>query len=162
MLQATVDTHGAPVDGGVEQRRLSPPTRLTLTPREHALLHCHRQRLEQWGWVLREGRESAVCLEAQPVIQSVDLGQKAMLEYAEVLEATSGGSTLGPPAVLRVLASKACRRAVMFGDALDLSQCQNVIHALAQCELPFQCAHGRPTLVPLIDLGSLERAGRPI
>ena len=27
---------------------------------------------------------------------------------------------------------------------------------LAACKFPFQCAHGRPSLVPLVDLGLLR------
>lgn len=63
--------------------------------------------------------------------------------------------TLPPPhpqAIRRVLVSKACRGAVMFGDHLSRRQCQRVIHTLRECALPFQCAHGRPTLAPLLRL----------
>mmetsp|Transcript_85646 Transcript_85646/g.171032 ORF Transcript_85646/g.171032 Transcript_85646/m.171032 type:complete len:122 (+) Transcript_85646:962-1327(+) len=120
------------------------------------MLRCFRPRLAEWGWSLRvDSNERALYLEARPVVQSTDLAEKAMIEYAEVLDATSGGSTMAPPAVLRVLASKACRRAVMFGDTLDLAKCQTILSNLAQCELPFQCAHGRPTLVLLASLDNL-------
>ena len=43
----------------------------------------------------------------------------------------------------------------MFGTALTLEQSQRLLDELATCELPFQCAHGRPTLAPLVRLGSL-------
>ena len=45
--------------------------------------------------------------------------------------------------------------AVMFGDSLDLSQCQRILNELARCELPFQCAHGRPTVAPMLALDAL-------
>ena len=73
----------------------------------------------------------------------------------EALDGTGGGSTLPPPAVMRVLASKACRRAIMFGDELNREQCQALLRRLAQTELPFQCAHGRPTIAPLVNVGAL-------
>lgn len=41
----------------------------------------------------------------------------------------------------------------MFGDRLDLDQCTRLVKQLARTELPFQCAHGRPSLVPLVALG---------
>ena len=78
-----------------------------------------------------------------------------MLEYALSLEAPPVASTLPPPAVHRVLASKACRSAVMFGTPLSAAQCQQILTELAQCDLPFQCAHGRPTITPLLDLSQL-------
>lgn len=30
--------------------------------------------------------------------------------------------------------------------------CGNLLQQLANCDLPFQCAHGRPTVVPLVYL----------
>jgi len=75
-----------------------------------------------------------------------------MLEYLHALHASGGGSTEPPPAVSRLLASKACRAAVMFGDSLSHAECQALLSALAKCDLPFQCAHGRPTVSPMLRL----------
>lgn len=66
--------------------------------------------------------------------------------------------------------------AIRFGDSLCLAECQELVHSLTCCALPFQCAHGRsvlltyiyslqpvmdtlcrPSLVPLIDLHLLRR-----
>ena len=43
------------------------------------------------------------------------------------------------------------RRAAMFGDTLALPRCQEIVDALARCELPMRCAHGRPTVTALVD-----------
>jgi hypothetical protein len=50
----------------------------------------------------------------------------------------------------RILCSKACRGAIMFGDKLTLEQCTYLISKQAKCKLPFQCAHGRPSIAPLL------------
>jgi DNA mismatch repair protein MLH3 len=47
---------------------------------------------------------------------------------------------------------EACRGAVKFGDDLTKEQCKSMISELAKCRLPFQCAHGRPSVVPLTNL----------
>ena len=138
-------------------KRLRPSVRLTPTPHEMMLLQRHAPKHRAWGWELREGGEGVVGLECVPSIQGVELGAPALLEYCTALESTGGGSTLPPPAVLRVLASKACRRAVMFGDLLDRSRCQQILRELAMCDLPFQCAHGRPTVTPVLALDALPR-----
>ena len=132
-----------------------------------SLLVRYEGRLRSWGWEMRESSAlqisiASACdgpvmsLESAPAVEAVELGVPAMLEYTRALDATGGGSTLPPPAVLRVLASKACRSAVMFGDVLSLHRCQTVLESLARCDLPFQCAHGRPTLTPVLDLGTLQ------
>ncbi|CAI8032303.1 DNA mismatch repair protein Mlh3 [Geodia barretti] len=47
--------------------------------------------------------------------------------------------------------------AIRFGDHLDLRQCRQLIDSLAKCSLPFQCAHGRPSLAPVINLNTLAK-----
>ena len=44
----------------------------------------------------------------------------------------------------------------MFNDELSKEQCEVLVTKLAACKFPFQCAHGRPSLVPLLDLGLLR------
>lgn len=46
----------------------------------------------------------------------------------------------------------ACRSAIKFGDRLSIDECQILIQDLKKCKLPFQCAHGRPTLIPIINI----------
>ncbi|KAI0353061.1 hypothetical protein OH77DRAFT_1554698 [Trametes cingulata] len=60
--------------------------------------------------------------------------------------------------------SKACRGAIMFNDTLSLEQCKSLLDKLSVTSLPFQCAHGRPSLVPLVDVGgpSAHSVGAPI
>jgi len=38
----------------------------------------------------------------------------------------------------------------MFNDQLEKRECEDLIKRLAECVFPFQCAHGRPTVVPLV------------
>ena len=59
-----------------------------------------------------------------------------------------------PRAVVDMVNSRACRGAVMFNDALSRDECVRLLARLADCAFPFQCAHGRPSMVPLLDLGS--------
>ncbi|KAL3479996.1 hypothetical protein BJX99DRAFT_221062 [Aspergillus californicus] len=63
-----------------------------------------------------------------------------------------------PQGILDLLNSRACRTAIMFNDALDIYECQSLVRRLATCVFPFQCAHGRPSMVPLVDLrGGLDQ-----
>ncbi|CAG8955602.1 hypothetical protein HYFRA_00009556 [Hymenoscyphus fraxineus] len=58
-----------------------------------------------------------------------------------------------PRGILDLLNSRACRSAIMFNDPLTREQCEGLVRALARCVFPFMCAHGRPSLVPLVGLG---------
>lgn len=50
----------------------------------------------------------------------------------------------------------------MFNDSLSIDRCQDLVIRLANCVFPFQCAHGRPSMVPLLDLGSWTDFGSPL
>ncbi|KAK4121825.1 hypothetical protein N657DRAFT_576569 [Parathielavia appendiculata] len=58
-----------------------------------------------------------------------------------------------PEGILELINSRACRSAIMFNDPLTTQQCSDLVQRLASCAFPFQCAHGRPSMVPLVHLG---------
>ncbi|CAZ81087.1 unnamed protein product [Tuber melanosporum] len=60
-----------------------------------------------------------------------------------------------PTALVDMINSRACRSAIMFNDPLELDECRLLIGKLAECKFPFQCAHGRPSMIPLLDLGGV-------
>ncbi|GFF25343.1 hypothetical protein IFM58399_00997 [Aspergillus lentulus] len=57
-----------------------------------------------------------------------------------------------PQGIIDLLNSRACRTAIMFNDMLTAEECKSLIGRLARCVLPFQCAHGRPSMVPILDV----------
>ncbi|KAI5962175.1 MLH3 [Candida pseudojiufengensis] len=57
-----------------------------------------------------------------------------------------------PRIITEIINSKACRSAIMFGDELDQEEITTLIERLSKCKLPFQCAHGRPSIIPLASI----------
>lgn len=57
-----------------------------------------------------------------------------------------------PQSILDLLNSRACRSAIMFNDPLGIKECKVLVSRLANCAFPFQCAHGRPSMIPILDL----------
>ena len=59
---------------------------------------------------------------------------------------------LRPQAVKRVLAYAAMAHCVLVTSwSVRLL---TLLHKLSKCKLPFQCAHGRPTIVPLCNVST--------
>ncbi|KAJ3371101.1 DNA mismatch repair protein [Allomyces arbusculus] len=87
-------------------------------------------------------------------------GDAAILRavLADILAPTASDHAV-PPHLLALYQSKACRSAIMFGDVLDDVACRRLLAALAQTAFPFQCAHGRPSLCPVLvmDHGDVEQ-----
>lgn len=64
-----------------------------------------------------------------------------------------------PPGLLEMLNSRACRSAIMFNDPLNQREAEMLVRRLSKTRLPFQCAHGRPSMVPLVELGAVGEQG---
>uniref|UniRef100_A0A7N0UV75 DNA mismatch repair protein MLH3 n=1 Tax=Kalanchoe fedtschenkoi TaxID=63787 RepID=A0A7N0UV75_KALFE len=138
----------------------------------YQLLHKYAVQIENWGWIcdvhaqasdsftknmnlLHTSSTKAILL-GVPCILGVSLSDIDLLEYLQQLADTDGSSTI-PPAIIRILNSKACRGAIMFGDTLLPSECSLLVEELKNTLLCFQCAHGRPTTAPLVDLKALHK-----
>ncbi|CAH8315012.1 unnamed protein product [Eruca vesicaria subsp. sativa] len=151
---------------------LSADKELVLPEMGYQLLQSYSDQIRDWGWIcsinaegstsfkknmsILQRKATPITLNAVPCILGVNLSDVDLLEFLQQLADTDGSSTI-PPSVLRVLNSKACRGAIMFGDSLLPSECSLIIEGLKQTSLCFQCAHGRPTTVPLVNLKALHR-----
>ncbi|KAL7297854.1 hypothetical protein TKK_0008883 [Trichogramma kaykai] len=67
-----------------------------------------------------------------------------------------------PIVINNVIASEACHKAIKFGDPLKVEDCQLLVRTLQDTKAPTRCAHGRPSMVPLVDLTELEKTKTPI
>ncbi|KNC86332.1 hypothetical protein, variant [Sphaeroforma arctica JP610] len=80
-----------------------------------------------------------------------------MNEQIHIHRNTGSMTTILPRVMKRVFNHVACRGAIKFGDELGIDVCRQIVADLAKCDLPFQCAHGRPTLIPLADLEQIDK-----
>ncbi|XP_010548206.1 PREDICTED: DNA mismatch repair protein MLH3 [Tarenaya hassleriana] len=145
---------------------------LALPEMGYQLLQSYSEQIRNWGWICNinaqgttsfkkdmsiiRRQQNQITLQAVPCILGVNLSEDDLSEFLQQLADTDGSSTI-PPSVLRVLNSKACRGAIMFGDSLLPSECSLIVEELKQTSLCFQCAHGRPTTVPLVNLKALHK-----
>uniref|UniRef100_A0A3Q0RIT8 WW domain-containing protein n=1 Tax=Amphilophus citrinellus TaxID=61819 RepID=A0A3Q0RIT8_AMPCI len=96
---------------------------------------------------LRRGRPSVI----KPI------AEEYLREQTELLRSTGTVRGTLPLTVLKVLASLACHGAIKFNDPLSRDECYSLVASLSACQLPFQCAHGRPSIVPLVDVLHLDK-----
>ncbi|XP_075470824.1 DNA mismatch repair protein Mlh3 isoform X3 [Ascaphus truei] len=177
-LEQLVADSYEPVPGVCGRRRLkvsvvSPPLELDVTEEQHRLLRVFARSLQNVGlsvlfpdcptprvlvgevpmcFVEREANE--VHRGRSTVAKS--LVEEFLREQVELLQTAGGAHGTFPLTVLKVLASQACHGAVKFNDRLSLEECRCLVQSLSGCLLPFQCAHGRPSVLPLADMRHLE------
>lgn len=59
------------------------------------------------------------------------------------------------PKAIAMFASRACRTSIMIGTALSHREMDMVVKKLAELDMPFTCAHGRPTMNHVSDITSI-------
>jgi DNA mismatch repair protein MLH3 len=121
----------------------------------------HKNSVLKWRFMFDITNEACreIRLTRVPCICGKSASTKDFLQFIQVLgqQHSLGTTTLmKPPFAKRILASHACRYAIMFGDLLTERRCKEMISNLAKCNLSFICAHGRPSIVPLIDLNLFD------
>ncbi|XP_061467745.1 DNA mismatch repair protein Mlh3 isoform X2 [Rhineura floridana] len=155
-----------------------PPLEIEITEEQRRLLwRCHKS-LEDVGLELSfpENNPSQILIGKVPLCfvereanelrrgrQTVTKGivQEFIREQIELLQTMGGARGTLPLTILKVLASQACHGAVKFNDHLTLEESCHLMEALSCCQLPFQCAHGRPSMLPLADVDHLQQESQP-
>ncbi|XP_062351125.1 DNA mismatch repair protein Mlh3 isoform X1 [Cinclus cinclus] len=158
---------------------ISPPLEIEVTEEQRRFLRCCYKNLEDLGLELSFPetsnslilvRKVPMCIiereanelrrKRQPITKSIV--EELIQEQVELMQTTRGGArgTL-PLTFLKVLASQACHGAIKFNEHLTLEESCRLIEALSSCKLPFQCAHGRPSMLPLADIDHLQQEKLP-
>ncbi|TDH73304.1 hypothetical protein CCR75_007717 [Bremia lactucae] len=152
-----------------------PPIVLQMYLRERETLQHNKDLVESWGFSYEPvaprpglffniGEKTCpdetitILLYTTPMVEMRAANADDFREYIQLLHSAGESyqiSHIRPPVITRLLNSRACRGAVMFGDYLSLGQCRDLIEDLKTCQLPFQCAHGRPSVVPIAKIHNI-------
>lgn len=141
--------------GRAPSQNLLLPETIELSPRDAAFLKPLLPVLSQLGVGLSEFGEHTFLLDALPPFAKAADARKFMLELVDELKASGDGVNpirLGELVVARTV----CRHAVKANDPLAGQELENLIEDLRQCDMPYTCPHGRPTLIEL-SLRELEK-----
>jgi DNA mismatch repair protein PMS2 len=84
-------------------------------------------------------------------VQDASKASSGLLDLAGHRGLWSSTAVPRPPKVWKLMASRACRSAIMVGKALRVSEMEKVVANLGMLQQPWNCPHGRPTLRHLID-----------
>ncbi|XP_036881925.2 DNA mismatch repair protein Mlh3 isoform X7 [Manis javanica] len=153
---------------------VSPPLEVTVTEEQRRLLWCYHKNLEDLGLeiIFPDTSDSLVLVGKVPLCfvereanelrrgrstVTKSIVEEFIREQVELLQTTGGIQGTLPLTVQKVLASQACHGAIKFNDGLSPEESYRLIEALSRCQLPFQCAHGRPSMLPLADIDHLEQ-----
>ena len=128
-------------------QKLLPALILTLSSREEETLKRYAEEFRKIGFEAEHFGGSEYALSAVPA-DLFSLDQK--LWFTEMLDDLSDVSSQAAPQILTDrIATAACKAAVKGGNILSVQQAQALIDELMTLDNPYNCPHGRPTIVSM-------------
>lgn len=128
-------------------QNLNPPIILTLSMHEESLLKKYRENFEKIGFEIEEfgGREYA--LRAVPD-NLFGIGKQEL--FLEMLDGLAGqAENVKAESINEKIASMSCKAAVKGNHKMSVSEIHALIDELLTLENPYNCPHGRPTIVSM-------------
>ena len=140
---------------GVPSQRLLLPQVIELAPRDAEWIERNLETLRKMGLGVEEFGRHTFKLESLPPFLSGAEPGRLLQDVIDSLKSASNNSSplrLGE----EMIAKTVCRHAVKANDLLRQPEVEKLIRDLLECELPYCCPHGRPTMIQ-ISLGELEK-----
>ncbi|HIH42156.1 TPA: DNA mismatch repair endonuclease MutL [Candidatus Woesearchaeota archaeon] len=120
------------------------PDVLDLTLKEYLLLQENLNLFLKLGFNLEEFGNNTFVVRSVPIL----LGKIYTKEFLkDVINEATNATKLTDEFIEHKIATKACRASIKAGDSLTLPQMSELLKRLAGCENPFNCPHGRPTII---------------
>ncbi|XP_018397307.1 PREDICTED: mismatch repair endonuclease PMS2 [Cyphomyrmex costatus] len=144
----------------LKTQKLIVPKSLNFSALNETILIEHQQIFEDNGFTFNINKQAEpgkkIELIGIPVSGHWQFGQDDIEELVFLIR-EAGNETMAnhkyrPSRVRQMLASRACRSAVMIGTALNFSEMQRLITQMIEMQNPWSCPHGRPTIRHLLSL----------
>ena len=140
---------------GVPSQRLLLAQTFELAPRDAEWVERNTATLQKMGIGIEPFGQNAFKIDSLPTFLDVSDPVSFMRKVIDGLKSASNGSSplrLGED----MIAKTVCRHAVKANDPLGYLEVEKLISDLLECDLPYCCPHGRPTMIQ-ISLAELEK-----
>ncbi|MDE5700607.1 MAG: DNA mismatch repair endonuclease MutL [Lachnospiraceae bacterium] len=126
---------------------LTPPVVISVTPKEAALINSYAQYFKELGFEIEDFGMNAFAIRGVPL----DLFSYNIKDlFEEVLTQMVDSPVRGVPQIIREkIASMACKAAVKGNNALTYEEADKLIEQLLELDNPYNCPHGRPTIISM-------------
>ena len=128
-------------------QRISPPIVMTLDARESEMLEKYRPQIEQFGYEVEHFGGKEYMVSAIPDnLFNIDM-KDLFIEMLDDFSNATGRQT--PDIITEKVASMSCKAAVKGNDKLTLPEINELIDELLSLDNPYNCPHGRPTIISM-------------
>lgn len=130
----------------VVSQTLMPAVIVSLSGQEEVVLKEHLEVFAGLGFEIEAFGGNEYALRSVPT-DLYGCGEREM--FLEVLDQLAGGSSQGIRVVEEKIASMSCKAAVKGNNLLSTAEAEALIDELLTLENPYNCPHGRPTIVAM-------------
>lgn len=128
-------------------QRISPPIVMTLDARECEMLEKYRPQIEQFGYEVEHFGGKEYMISAIPDnLFNIDM-KDLFIDMLDDFSNATGRQT--PDIITEKVASMSCKAAVKGNDKLTLPEINKLIDELLSLDNPYNCPHGRPTIISM-------------
>jgi hypothetical protein len=111
-----------------------------------------QEELRKWGWNVVQLGNSWQLFSVPLVDGTVVDRVNGLIEF--VSEIQRGVRRDIPGCIIHTLQTRACKRAIKFGNVIGDETAQELVFQLSKCRSPNHCAHGRTVAAPIYDLAN--------
>jgi len=130
----------------IHSQMITPARVLTLTAAEASLLETHLDTFRSLGFIIEPFGGSDFRITAVPDnLYSVSADQL----FTDILDSLSALGNQPEELILEKLASMSCKAAVKGNHNMSVQEADALINELLELENPYNCPHGRPTIVSM-------------
>ena len=146
---------------GVPSQKLLITQTFELPPRDADWIEQNMSILQKMGIGIENFGPNTFKIESLPGFLNVTDGAQFI---RKVIDDLKGASDRSSPMRLgeEMIAKTVCRHAVKANDPLRYLEVEKLIQDLLDCDLPYCCPHGRPTMIQISNLELEKKFGRKV
>lgn len=131
----------------IDQQMVAPPIILTFSMKEKEKYLLFQDAFAALGYQIEEFGGDEYCIRAVPANLFGINQQNLFIELFDSLD--EGSSRLNLEVITDKLASMACKAAVKGNQKMSFQEMDSLMDQLLELENPYQCPHGRPTIISM-------------
>lgn len=131
----------------IVQQMVAPPIILTFSIKEQQKFELCEESFKKLGFLIEEFGGNEYCIRGVPAnLLGID-PQELFIEIFDQIEENSGKMNM--EMITDKLASMACKAAVKGNTTMSYEEMDNLMEQLMKLDNPYQCPHGRPTIISM-------------
>lgn len=131
----------------IVQQMVAPPIILTFSIKEQQKFELCEESFKKLGFLIEEFGGNEYCIRGVPAnLLGID-PQELFIEIFDQIEENSGKMNM--EMITDKLASMACKAAVKGNTTMSYEEMDSLMEQLMKLDNPYQCPHGRPTIISM-------------